>query len=326
LRPAIHLAAPRWQDGGEMTYRLSDDDTPSAGLRRSAQEELDDAIRQLTEGMDADPVIAVHEARKSLKKVRALLRLARRELGEETYARENAALRDAGRRLSDTRDADVMLQTFAELSKRAVGHVPQTTLSKVRQGLRGPRRRSRPAALRLLAGEVAEELRSARERSEEWRLERDDWRLVSRGLERAYARGAAAMPRGGRRPSVEDLHEWRKRVKDLWYHTRLLKPIWPDLLEATAEEAHRLSELLGDDHDLAVLRERLTTDELFTTGLPADLGPLIDVIDARREELLDEARLVGRRLYAEKPKAFTERMRRYWSAWRARVDRLAPVA
>jgi CHAD domain-containing protein len=311
---------------GRVTYRLRDEDTPSAGLRRSAQDELDDAMRQLTEELDADPVVAVHEARKSVKKLRALLRLARRELGEETYARENAALRDAGRRLSDTRDADVMLQTFDGLADRAVGHLPQTTLTRIRAALGGRRRRAGPATLRRLAGVVAQELAAARDRSEDWHLERDDWRLVARGLVRAYSRGATALPRSGSTPAVEELHDWRKRVKDLWYHTRLLKPIWPGVLEATAEEAHRLSELLGDDHDLAVLRERLTTDPAFTEALPADLGPLIEVIDARRAELLDQARLVGRRLYAEKPKAFERRMRRYWDAWRAEVERPAPVA
>ena len=309
-----------------MTYRLRDEDAPSAGLRRSAQEELDDAMRHLTEGLDADPVVAVHEARKSVKKLRALLRLARRELGEETYARENAALRDAGRRLSETRDADVLLQTFDGLADRAVGHLPQTALTRIRGALRGRRRRASPATLRRLAGAVAGELAVIRDRSAEWHLERDDWRLVARGLGRAYARGAAALPRTGSAPTVEELHDWRKRVKDLWYHTRLLKPIWPGVLEATAEEAHQLSELLGDDHDLAMLRERLTTDPAFTEALPADLEPLIELIDARRAELLEQARLLGRRLYAEKPKAFERRMRRYWNAWRADVERPAPVA
>ena len=303
-----------------MTYRLRDDDTPAAGLRRSAQEELDDAIAQLTEGIEQDQVTAVHEARKSLKKLRALLRLVRRELGEETYARENAALRDAGQRLSETRDADVLITTFQALAERAVGHVPQTTLNRIRQSLRRPRARSRAALVTRLSAEVAAELGAVRERSAEWHLERDDWRLVSRGLDRAYARGAKALPRDGTTPTVEELHEWRKRVKDLWYHTRLLKPLWPDVLEATAEQAHALSELLGDDHDLAMLRERLTGDPAFAAGVPADLEPLIEVIDARREELLTEARLLGRRLYAEKPAAFADRMRRYWSAWRAQAE------
>ena len=39
----------------------------------------------------------MHEARKDMKKLRALLRLARGELGGQTYERENARFRDAAR-------------------------------------------------------------------------------------------------------------------------------------------------------------------------------------------------------------------------------------
>ena len=57
----------------------------------------------------------MHEARKDMKKLRALLRLARGELGEEIFGRENACFRDAARELAGTRDADVMLETLDAL-------------------------------------------------------------------------------------------------------------------------------------------------------------------------------------------------------------------
>ena len=40
------------------------------------------------------------------------------------------------------------------------------------------------------------------------------------------------------------------------------------------------------------------------------------VIEQRQGELLDAALNVGQRLYAEKPKAFRRRIKRYWLAWR----------
>ena len=52
---------------------------------------------------------------------------------------------------------------------------------------------------------------------------------------------------------MESLHEWRKRVKHLWYHHTLLRSLWPPVMEVTGDEAHALSDHLGDDHDLAVL-------------------------------------------------------------------------
>ena len=49
----------------------------------------------------------MHETRKALKRLRALVRLLREELGEQAFERENAALRDVARRLAGARDAEV---------------------------------------------------------------------------------------------------------------------------------------------------------------------------------------------------------------------------
>ena len=303
-----------------MAYRLRNSESPARGMRRCAREELDNAIEQLTEGVSSDPVTGVHEARKSLKKERALLRLVRRELGDDTYRTENTALRDAARRLSGLRDAQVGLLTLDRLAEPATGHVPETTMERLRTALAADGAAHTPAGLPAVAAAVAVELTDVRERTKQWHLGRDDWKLVSAGLSRAYGRGRAALADVEADPTVEHLHEWRKRVKDLWYHARLLQPLWPDVMEAQAEQAHVLSELLGDDHDLAVLRERLVSDPAVAAGVPADLDPLIGVIDRRRAELVAEARLLGRRIYAERPSAFERRMKALWRAWRPRTS------
>jgi CHAD domain-containing protein len=117
------------------------------------------------------------------------------------------------------------------------------------------------------------------------------------------------------KPTVENLHEWRKRVKDLWYHLRLLKCVSPGIVGGQADEADKLSDLLGDDHDLAVLRETLRTG---AGELAVDVDAVIALIDHRREQLQAQALRIGERLYAESPKAFARRMHRYWKASRSR--------
>jgi CHAD domain-containing protein len=301
-----------------VAYRLGNSESPAHGIRRAAREELDNAIRQLTEGVSSDPVTGVHEARKSVKKERALLRLVRRELGDDTYRAENTALRDAARRLSGLRDAQVGLLTLDRLAEPATGHVPPSTMERVRTALAADGAAHTPAGLPAAAAAVAVELTDVRVRTKQWHLGRDDWKLVSGGLRRAYERGRAALAEVEADPTVEHLHDWRKRVKDLWYHARLLQPLWPEVMEAQAEQAHVLSELLGDDHDLAVLRERLVGDPALAGAVPADLDPLIAVIDRRRAELVAEAQGLGRRLYAERPSAFERRMKALWRAWRPR--------
>jgi len=298
-----------------MAYQLRTDERVMEGLRRCAREQLDRAIEELTTRVNDDPVDAVHEARKALKKARSLLRLSRGTFDPSDRRRENAALRHAGRALSSARDAEVVLDAVDELADRFAGRVPQSTFTAIRRHLEAERD---PARRRLfesgLTGQVAGELKAVRSRIDDWSLRHGGWRALEPGLERSYARGRDALERARRRPTVENLHEWRKRTKDLWYHLRMLKPAAPGIVGGAVKEADRLSKLLGDDHDLAVLRECV---ERSAGALAVDLDAVYELIDHRREQLQAEAYLAGERLYAEPPKQFIRRLHRYWKAARA---------
>jgi CHAD domain-containing protein len=301
-----------------MAYRLGEGETTSEALRRCAREELDDAIGQLSDKADADHVEAVHNARKSLKKERALLRLARGSLRPQDRRRENVVFRDAARRLSTTRDADVMIQALDGLADRYAGQFPSTSVDAIRERLEGQRQVAR---LELMASGatalVIEELKAARSRIDEWRFRRDGWKAIGVGLSRSYGQGRKAFQRARKAPTVENLHEWRKRGKDLWYQLRLLEPTAPQTIGAHAKDAHELSDLLGDDHDLALLRETVGG---VGAEIPVDSEAVLVVIDHRREQLQREALFLACRLYAESPKAFLRRVHRYWKAWRAQTD------
>ena len=299
-----------------MPYRLSLDDDVASSVRACAREQLAGAAERL-ERAGEDPVTAVHEARKHLKKTRALLRLVRPALGSRAYRRENDALRAAALALSSTRDADVLAQTVPKLAEHATGRLSAGTFEQLTAALQAEAaaRRGRAAAAPPLAT-VVEALRAAELRVEAWPLDEAHWEPVLAGLARAYARGRAAFAVARAEPTVELLHAWRKRAKDLWYHQRLLAPAWPAVLEAQAEEAHALSELLGDDHDLAVLAERLATDDgavplPLPLAVDAERGELRALVAHRSEQLRAEATRLGRRVYAEPPKAFSRRVGRY---------------
>lgn len=270
-----------------MAYRLSLDAIPDS-LRRVGREQLDAAAAGLYR--PDDPVEAVHDARKRIKKTRALLRLARPALGRRQFRVRNRALRDQARALSGTRDADVLAETADALAERFPGQVPQD----LRDALRAPG--ADPGEL-----PAAEGRRLARA-VDAWPVERVDARALERALVGTYRRARAAFAAADADPSATNLHEWRKRVKDLWYQQRLLEDAWPGVLKAQAGEAKALSKLLGHDHDLVALRERVDDDDVRR------------LIDRRRAELLDEARALGRRIFAERPKAFRRRLREYLRA------------
>src|SRR5690606_23317973 len=100
-----------------------------------------------------------------------------------------------------------------------------------------------------------------------------------------------------------------------WYHIRLLENAWPELFVAVGEVAKRVSDQLGDDHDLAVLRSTVLDDPESFDGAE-QIEQLTDLIDRRRRQLRKRAFHEGRRLFYEKPKRFTDRWMRYWDEWR----------
>jgi CHAD domain-containing protein len=112
-------------------------------------------------------------------------------------------------------------------------------------------------------------------------------------------------------PTDGNLHEWRKRVKDHWYHVRLLRNLWPKVMDAYKRELKVLSEALGDDHDLAVLGPVLR-EAPDAYGGAASVQAVLEVAGSRRGQLLEQARVVGRRIYAERARTLLARFQSRW--------------
>jgi CHAD domain-containing protein len=289
---------------------------PGSGHRRMALGQLDVAIEALEGGTKASPEQRVHEARKALKRLRALVRLLRDELGEQSYERESALLRDAGRGLARARDAEVLLSTLEDLIARHPGRLAGRR-GVLRLRARLQQERDGAAALALAdsathAGALAE-LRALRARVSEWQLaELGGIEAVEPALERLYGKGRGRMRRAakakGESRRTRTLHEWRKRVKDLRYAAEMLG------VQKLAKRADELGELLGEEHDLAVLAQRVRREAKAgrASGAPGRRSRklLLKLIAGRRRKLRKRALRDGERLYARKPASFVRRVRR----------------
>ena len=99
-----------------MPYEFQQDEPVPEGIKRVVAEEIEQALQQLKNASD-DRAKAVHNTRKGLKKVRSVLRLVRKDLGNKVYAAENRCFGDVSRSLSDVRDADVLLEAFDNLTE-----------------------------------------------------------------------------------------------------------------------------------------------------------------------------------------------------------------
>ncbi len=296
-----------------MPTELSLTEPLTTSLRSLARERLTDAISCLTTTLSDE---SVHSARKRLKELRALLRLMREPLSRTARRRENTALRDAARPLSRLRDAAVLLETLDDLTEGQQDPSPQS-LAPLRGALADVHREAITST----------KTRSLRTRLAQWlsrfptyplRCTRSalDFTPLLPGLRRTYRDGRRAMQSALDDPTDDRFHEWRKRAKDLRYELEFLTPLDAPTLRPLAKRAKRLTDLLGQDHDLAVLLAHLTTTYVDT--LPNETHAALEtLLLKRRRHLQRTATKLGRDLYSAKPKAFVRKLSKSWPAKRA---------
>ncbi|MBT8193379.1 MAG: CHAD domain-containing protein [Acidimicrobiia bacterium] len=291
----------------------------ATGLQRISLEQLDYAVAALT-GMRID--IGIHEARKSLRRVRAVLRLVRDPLGDRTYRAENVALRDAGRLIGGSRDATVMVETVSGLAFLYRDLLVPGAFDVLRSHLleRDKLIRRRVSGERI--DEVVLALTGARERFAAWPSRQgtsgtldEGFSTVEAGIRRVYRRGRNRMADAYLEETPEAFHVWRKRVRYLRFQTTLLEGMWPGMQRGIVKDLAYLADALGAEHDLAELYRLLDEEpEMLPDENARHL--LQGLLLRNRTRLQAAAHPVGARLYAEAPRAFTQRLGTYWEAWR----------
>ena len=312
LQTAALAAAPSEQIDRE--YALREGEHVPDAIRRVARGQLQSAHEQLADATASTLPEAVHETRKGLKRLRTGMRLTREAIGKQTYLEENAAYREAGGRLAAGRDAQVLLETLDALRWRFPAELPTPATATLRSQLEADRERAAAAAREDEAGVVAvlADLEAAIARTPAWTFEREGFDALAPGLRRIYRRGRKRMRIACEDPGADNLHEWRKRVKDLWHAAQLVGAARPKRLDRVSRHAHDVADLLGDNHDLSVLREYVEAHPRCFCDEGA-MEALLEVIDHRAGALRDEALSSGRRLYEPSPKRFVGAIERGWS-------------
>lgn len=292
-----------------MSYHFRPDRDASREFNRVALRRLKKARRAL-DAPAGERAKGVHQARKRFKETRALLRLVREPLGKH-FARDNKRLGDAGRALAASRDAAALVESWDALSAANVDRFFNPPMQEVRRRLvdriPGEGNQGEDQAVADVLGLIA-----ALERDiGSLKLRHSGFSLFADGLERSYRDGRRTLRTAISEPSAHNLHEWRKRVKDHWYHTRLLLMIWPELLGQRCALLKELSELLGDEHDLFMLCALIDGEpELF--GDDATRDQIVIAAAQRREALQSAAFRLGRRLYVDSPAALGKSWGRLW--------------
>lgn len=264
---------------------------------------LDEALRQLATTRANDR--GIHTARKELKKARATLRLLRPALGEKRYRADNTALRDAGRLLSPLRDAKALLEAFEKFVERGGDDIDVQELRRVRALLRLRLARARKH-FHPRSREVTQSrriIRTHRNRLAGKTVQALPADAVAEGLQRIYRRARKAQQALPKDASAEALHEWRKRVKYLRNATAAVAKPGTEAVE----QAEEIGDLLGEDHDLVLLGEALMAKGAESLRLTA-VEDTQKRIAKRRAKLQKDARKLGKKLFADKPKRFVKEL------------------
>jgi CHAD domain-containing protein len=283
---------------------LGNPDEALRQARRILRGQLKKGLRNLDGRHAANPE-DVHDARKHIKKARATLRLLQGALARGDYRNEDHALRDAARPLSAARDAKVLVDALDELSERYRGARHIKGARRFRRTLLDARARAQRRALKAAGGvrDSRKLMRRARAAAKGWSLGNNGWDDLTQGAVRLYRQGREALDGVRIEPSVECLHQWRKQTKYLYLQLELLGPVCSPRVCRLAQELHELSDDLGDDHDLAGLREAAA---VHSQQFPDDAGAtaLMTVIERSRTRLQRKALLRGARLYRAPPSRF----------------------
>ena len=301
-----------------MMYQFAIQGRISQEILRVVSEQLAFATGCLQEMEDRH--LGIHEARKSLKKVRAALRLAQTALPPETFYYANRLVRDQGRAISALRDASALIEALDKLRLLHPEWIDEENYRQIRQVLE----MRRDALFQQMIGreqidrQVIVELETFGQGVKHWKpTQRSFQKAFQPGLETTYANGIAAFRLAIEQPTAHHFHEWRKRVKDLWYHVLLLEACWPPVMMGFGEALHLLSDVLGDEHDLNVFHEQLVQGEIATHTEESRQG-LLHLFEQEIEVLRVSAIEMGHKVYNIDPHLFGDQFAGCWRQARRR--------
>lgn len=282
-----------------MSFQIQKGEGLSAAFERIASEEMQIAISEL-EGQTRSE--AVHNARKAIKRLRALLRSMRAVFPDDVFRAENQRLANAGRAISPLRDVHVQLRTLGQLnaSRNPVG-------SKIRHDLL-QQQKDFTRRIPILRKIVRDKLGDPRQTMHLWPLSKTTPQTLVASLKRIYKNGRKAFKAACKDPLAEHLHEWRKKTKALGYGFELIECLVPKKIAKMTISFTKLGDKLGDDHDLFMVLEILR--EAHRGQSTDDYTGLAERISKKRSKLKKQAFRLGKKVYRDKPRAFAKRLNR----------------
>lgn len=293
-----------------MRYRLKLHEPVVKGVRRIGRGQIDQAAAAL---MGEDRDAGIHQARKCFKRIRALLDMVRPGLSDKAYRREDGRFRDLGRVLAGPRDIHVMRQTLERLQQQRDLGEARGVPSALRAWLASWRSQTGRASSDAAVHETQAALAEAHKAFALLRVRAAGFAPLVEGFCGTYARGRRMMTQAYRDGAVDEtFHDWRKHVQRHWRQLQLVRNAWPEIIEPRIALASELSEIIGADHDLAVLIDFIRRNRAIL-GARAEVKALIRSARQEQAGLRAAAHLRGQRLYDLPPEALAQMIETNWA-------------
>ena len=296
-----------------MRYELQPDEALADGVRRICQAEICKAIG-IADGSRETDDTPVHQIRKHLKKARAALRLVRKEIGRSAFRQQDHWLRDAGRLVSEVRDAEVRLDTVRQLQsiKPRRGRAPYARLEQMLT----LELENFLAAFAEWQSQTLPLLQQVRIATDTWTVAHFDARQLRQAIQGSYKRARCSLNDARKNSSPEAFHEFRSDAKVLFYQLRIVQPINPVVVKNLADELKSVGDLLGRAHDLTFLGERLRRDNDHSAW-HRESQKLLAVLEVSESDLHRAAADLAERFFAERPRDFGARLDAWLHDWTA---------
>lgn len=300
-----------------MAFRANPDESVAHELSRLSTKQLRSAREQLTRTRQPDKR-AIHEARKRVKKARAIFDVIKQDKGRGLSGARKR-LRSVNRTLSRVRDADAMAETLSKLVHRE----PQLLSEHTRERLRRKLSSHRDAVVKAAAGkdewsDLVDELRSLEKASKRWSSAHRQFGALEPGLRAVHKRGRTAFAAALESRRAADFHEWRKEIKALWYQLRLIEDAGA-IIERHIGALEKAQAALGDDHNVTVLCDYLSSTHSSVYD-SAELQRFFSRAEQYQQQLRRSAIAAAGTIYRTSSRAFVQRIR---GIWRTRARKAA---
>jgi CHAD domain-containing protein len=291
---------------------LHADEPLRAGLLRIGDSLIQNAADRIM-CPTSDPGEDVHLVRVTIKRLRALLRLIRPVISRTAFDRENKRLRKAASRLSSARDLDIARQTLATLPDPNGGERDAAAVVLAGFDSDGDSEVKVSKAMKQILRDLERTRRNLHRIGSFGR----EWKTIEPGLKNVYRQCRKRMEKALGQHDDEAFHNWRIRVKNLYYELQMLEPVWPERLKKMIERLKQLQERIGADHDLVVLKRSLqNTPDAF--GSAETIEEIVGCLDGKSRKLRQATEPLGQRIFHQTSNRFVGELGRHWTQWRSR--------